>query len=191
MKNYLQDLSKAILSLEPNGISKVRLAKVIYFVHKYLVQKGAVNSQELMFIRMPLGPVPVGYRSLKGDSDIEVEILKHGLTLLYDSQMYKVKEGFSSDLDFIKLIEQAYFSLKSYPTSELVSMSHEEPSWKNYSNGDEYYLSTEDLKISTPVLTKATKSDATLEKQKLQAELVTGMLDEIVDDSTGLEYPDK
>lgn len=186
MGNYLQNLATDILRLEKKGITKVRFAKYIYFVHKFLAKKSLVQTQDLKFIRMPLGPVPVGFRDLDGNKNIVRTSVPQAL--IYDSEVYKLADGVNLSTGFSEEIKNIVETLDNYPTSALVSISHKEPSWQTHDNGDEYYITDEDFKKELPGVTK--KVDP-LDKEKMQASLVSGMLKDIVDESTSLEYPKK
>jgi uncharacterized phage-associated protein len=188
MNTYMTKLAKQILLATPNGLSKVRFAKLIYFVHKALVQKNLVAADELSFIRMPLGPVPVGFMELTNDDSIRVDRSQSGLS--YNAHVYKLKDNQSVTPGiYYSAIESALAEFRPFSTSQLVEESHKEPSWLENRNGDEYLISNDDLFIPTPIASMSRYSDESLEKQHLQAQLLTGMLDEIVEESTGLEYP--
>lgn len=187
MNKYLNTLALDVLMQEKNGIGKVRFAKVLYFVHKGLVQEGMVSKDDLKFIRMPLGPVPVGFMELDKSSDINITISEH-LTLTYNMQIYKLKNMHQKMSDYGSIVEKIVKSLRFLQTSELVEISHHEPSWQMHKNGEEYCLTDEDLKKTLPIPKKIKMSPKT-EEQRLQARLVEGMIDEIVEESTSLEYP--
>jgi len=186
---YLLQLAKQILSVK-NSLSKVYFAKLIYFVHKGLVQKGLSKKEDLKFIRMPLGPVPVGFRGIKKDSGIQIKEEDTGL--IYNKQIYCLSTKNDKDIkderyDTVKIIVN---NLSQLSTSELVEHSHNEPSWKGHENSEEYYLENNDLKRSLPQKERHAINPE-LDDQKLQALLLSGMMDEIVEDSTSLEYPQK
>lgn len=185
--NYFNKLSKYILYICPDGLTKVRFAKMIYLVHKALVQKNKFNPDELKFIRMPLGPVPYGFKNLVEDNDI---VISEAYTALsYNRQTYKLKEGLALDKDsFYEDVKEAINNLKSFLTSQLVEYTHGEPSWLNHSNGKEYFITKEDLKRQLPKKGKHLQN-VVKEDQLLQAYLVDGMIDDIVEESTTLEYP--
>ncbi len=187
MDNYLNLLAKQVLGNTPDGLTKVKFAKILYFVYKGLVQKSFVTSQDLKFIRMPLGPVPVGFKDLSNDEEIKVSET-HQL-LSYDMQLYKlIGKSTYFEGEISNTIQEIVTGLVRLPTSVLVDEAHKDPSWINHKNGDEYYLTEEDLAIPLP-LTQHAHVDQKEESQHLQAKLVEGMLDEIVDESTFLEYP--
>lgn len=193
---YLLDLSKEILKNVPEGLTKVKFAKTIYFVHKGLVKDEFSKQKELRFIRMPLGPVPSDYKNLAFDSDILVSEKKNS-RLLYNTQVYKLKNynlntGFS--IEQIKKIKNLVKQLNKFNTAELVEHSHLDPSWLNHINGEVYYISEDDLKNEIPCkgLFKNIFNINTAEDDvKLQGKLVEGMIDDIVQSSTSLEYPKK
>jgi hypothetical protein len=182
---YLSDLAKRILYEAPHGLTKVKFAKMLYFTNKYLVQNGLVEQTQLGFIRMPLGPVPVGFKTMT-DPEISVEEVPMS-TLSYDKQVYRLISGDIFSDNFQAVIKKAVESLINLSTSRLVEFSHQEPSWVNHVNGEEYYLEEADLNIDIPNVQEEVSIN--LEDQKLQAKLVEGILDDIVADSTALEYP--
>lgn len=189
MNKYLLQLAKQILSVK-KSLSKVYFAKLIYFVHKGLVQKGLSKKEDLAFIRMPLGPVPVGFNRITEDRDIETREEDTGL--IYNKQIYCLSKENSIKIkderhDTIKIIVN---DLSKLSTSELVEYSHCESSWQKHENSEKYYLDDNDLKKPLPREGKRA-SNPKLDDQKLQALLLSGMIDEIVDDSTSLEYPQK
>ena len=183
--SYLIDLAKRILSTVPDGLTKVRFAKILYFTNKYLVQNGFVEQTKLGFIRMPLGPVPVGFKTMT-DPEISVEEVPMS-TLSYDKQVYSLVSARAYSDDFQAMIKKALESLLNLSTNQLVEFSHHEPSWLNHVNGAEYFLEEADLQIDLP--NAHGEGIGGLDSQKLQAKLVEGMLDDIVADSTALEYP--
>lgn len=187
MKNdYLLALAKRILSEVPDGLTKVRFAKIVYFTHKLLVKKNQAGRDDLGFIRMPLGPVPVGFKEIS-DPEIKIEEV-HSPALSYDKQVYKIVRS-KIVIDAVQSeVKGILKTLLGLSTSQLVDFSHKEHSWINHLNGQEYFLDNEDLKISLPNVKGEVGGQ--FDNQKLQAKLVEGMLEEIVDDSTALEYPD-
>lgn len=187
MNNYLQRLAIEVLTNSQEGLSKVKFAKILYFVHKGLVKENLANNNELEFIRMPLGPVPKGFKDLTTDPFLTITE-KRNNGLAYNSQVYTLKGGqkASSNREFTKTVSELFHQLNKLSTSELVGKSHHEPSWLQNSNGAEYFLTAEDLEIPLPQRTgKASAED----NYKLQEKLVEGMLDDIVSSSTSLEYP--
>lgn len=187
--NYLHLLAKQILKVIPEGLSKVRFAKILYFTHKRLVQKNLSAPTDMEFIRMPLGPVPVGFKELSQDPEIKVTEMVTS-PLVYDKQIY-VLQGMNNYFkdERLKAIQEISLLLNSLTTNQLVSIAHQEPSWLNHKNGDEYFLEKDDLEIDLPIL-KSSSVSPEIDTQHLQAKLVEGMLNDIVDESTSLEYPD-
>ena len=184
--NYLTTITKQILLANKDGVSKVKLAKMIYFVHKGLVQKKLAKSEDLKFIRMPLGPVPVGFQELSKDS--EIRISEENNALEFNKQLYTLDQADKSLLkNNYEVVESLVDGLKSLSTSTLVGHSHNEPSWKKLRNGTEYFLGSED--ISRPLPKRSDKAVSNLEDQKLQSKLVSGLTDDIVEESSKLEYP--
>ncbi len=186
MDRYLRLLAKQVLVNIPEGLTKVKFAKILYFVHKGLVQKSFATSQDLRFIRMPLGPVPVGFKDLSSDKDIKVSEIHQVLS--YDMQLYKlVGTDTYFNNETADFIQEIVAGLVKLPTSVLVDEAHKDPSWVKHKNGEEYYLTQEDVVIPLPLNQRVVNQKE--ESQHLQAKLVEGMLDEIVDESTSLEYP--
>lgn len=189
--NYLRDLMIRVLQVAaPNGLGKVKLAKIIYFTHKNLVLSGFKSCGDMKFIRMPLGPVPKGFMDFK---DPAIIISKQSLAGSFDMQVYSLvvsKRGFNLD-EIGSLVNKTVGSLDILSTAKLVEASHKEPSWGQHANGDEYFITREDLLRPLPKSSMPALGDEDLLKQHLQAKLIEGMLDEIVDESTLLEYPNE
>ena len=185
----LNSLAKYVLFVLVDGVSKVRFAKILYFTHKALVQNKFVEAKELRFIRMPLGPVPVGFMSLSQDVQISV-ISMANVSLSYDSQLYKLSGTPDLGLDDTvkNLITEVVPRLNELSTSVLVEESHKDPSWINFPNGKEYVLSNGDIDVPLP-LKKKNIINKEMDNQYLQATLVEGLMEEIVDETTLLEYP--
>lgn len=187
MNDYLQKIAYEVLYRQKDGVSKVRFAKILYFVHKGLILNKSISANEMKFIRMPLGPVPSGFKHLNKDPNIETYISATS-ALLYDSQVYKLNNpSFRSSSKYGDEIKKILSLLENLPTSQLVAISHDEPSWKKYKNGDEYFIEQEDLDVPLPRV-KANKLTKEIEEQKLQGHLMNGMIEDIVDESTSLEY---
>lgn len=190
MKNYLKNIAFEILKNCQDGLTKVKFAKIIYFVHKGLVSKKLSSVEDLKFIRMPLGPVPVGFMGLSQDPCFAVSKISNSGPV-YNSEIYKLKDGSEcfTDSKFSGVVKTLCDQLNKLTTSELVEKSHDEPSWINNINGAEYFVSSQDLAMPMPTDSKT----MTLieDNQKLQEKLVEGMLDDIVSGSTSLEYPDQ
>jgi uncharacterized phage-associated protein len=190
MNQYLHNLAKEILHNESNGLSKVRFVKTIYFVHKGLVKKELIQSDAMRFIRMPLGPVPVGFKELHADSGIIVKITTSSLSYNTETYLLKTYKEY-----FDRLHKEAISSLvdklKNISTSELVEISHQEPSWFSNGNGSEFYISERDLKQDLPTKNAINTINPEIDEQRIQGYLVEGMLNDIVEESTLLEYPDK
>lgn len=189
--NYLIKLARQILSVK-SGLSKVQFAKIIYFVHKGLILKELSNSQDLGFIRMPLGPVPIGFKDLtEANTGIYTREEKTDYNLAYNAQLYFLRESLSENIsnDHYETVKELVNNLLGLKTSELVEISHREPSWLQRSNSSEFYISQEDLKNDLPNK-KPRQIDDDFDKQRLQAFLLSGMINEVVDESSSLEYPD-
>ncbi len=188
MNNYLKSIAEQVLLTLP-GVSKVRFAKTIYYVHKALVTKNLANINDLEFIRMPLGPVPVGFMELGNESNINVTSEKGELE--YNTQVYELKESLTkTSKEQREVISSVSRRLNKISTSVLVALSHKEPSWLEHNNGDKYFVSKADLKRVLRV-PPSKKMDKSRDYQLLQARLLNGMLKEIVEESTSLEYPDE
>lgn len=183
MKQYLLNITKQILFSEPTGISKVRLAKLIYLVHKGLVQKELQKRTSLAFIRMPLGPVPDGFSSLNISHGIIIK--KESIGLTYNRQTYLLNKPIDKPNQVVLKIVN---NLKGTTTSELVEYTHLEPSWINNPNGSVYFIDTADINRKLPIK-NWTSLNQEIDDQKLQGLLINGMINEIVDESTALEYP--
>lgn len=183
----INNLTKQILSNFPEGITKVKLAKLIYFSHKFLVKENTASYKDIKYIRMPLGPVPVGFRNLALDKDIKITVLNH-VNLRFDVQLYKLsrKQNFSDEKS-AELVSYLMTKIGKIQTSDLVEDSHKDPSWLNHANGEEYFFTQEDVERKMP--SYRAKNGIKNEDQRLQAKLVEGMITEIVDESTSLEYP--
>jgi len=192
METYITVLAKQILQITPEGLSKVRFAKFLYLAHKALAQAGVVEPGALAFIRMPLGPVPVGFSKLSREPGILVT-QEENTGLSYNTQRYTSKKGAAKVFGNKKhndTIQKVTSQLSSLTTSQLVGYTHEEPSWKNHKNGDEYFIGDADLRrLLPPGKNQGPAISSEIDDQHLQAQLVSGMLDEIVDESTALEYP--
>jgi uncharacterized phage-associated protein len=180
-------LTKEILAVSNKPISKVRLAKMVYFSFKELVMAGYYHVDDLAFIRMPLGPVPFDfYNVLQTDDDIEITRTNVGLS--YNRENYSLKRGASVKSTYLSLLGRIVNQLDQYPTSSLVEISHNDSSWLGNSNGDTYYVSQSDLIHFKGI--KTIKHSDEIDDQLLQSKLVKGMKEEIIKDSSALEFPD-
>ena len=189
MNKYLRKLAIEVLKNSPEGLSKVKFAKIIYFIHKGLVNCKLSAVKDLEFIRMPLGPVPVGFMGLSEDSAFSVSNITN-MGLVYNSQIYTIKENqeSSGDDNFSATVKKLFSQLNKLTTSDLVEKSHQEPSWIENINGAMYFINDADL--AKPLPKNAEMKVGGDENQRLQEKLVEGMLDDIVSGSTSLEYPD-
>jgi uncharacterized phage-associated protein len=185
-KNLIH-LAEQILLSENTGISKVRFAKTIYFVHKGLVQHSLANPGMLGYIRMPLGPVPVNFMELESFGSIATETADTGLS--YDAKIYRLNADVDRDDSIAPTLDKILAILRRTSTSQLVEVSHRDPSWLNNVNGARYFITSEDLKNELPGKTRRATTDSALDEQHLQAQLIKGMLEDIVEESTSLEYP--
>jgi uncharacterized phage-associated protein len=189
MNKYLRKLAIEVLKNSPEGLSKVKFAKIIYFIHKGLVTSKLSAIEDLKFIRMPLGPVPVGFMGLSEDPAFNVSKITN-MGPVYNSQIYKIKDNqqSSNDDNFSVTVKKLFGQLNKLTTSDLVEKSHQEPSWIKNANGAMYFINDADLAKPLPKNTEMTVGGD--ENQRLQEKLVEGMLDDIVSGSTSLEYPD-
>ncbi len=203
----LTELSHTILLLHKHAMSKVRLARVIYFVHKELVRKKLMQIEDISYIRSPLGPIPNGFATLADNHSNIISRRSASINLSYDAEEYLVNRSEDEhDLettmleqyrDALKAIEHTLVALAKYTTPELVEASHHEPSWNAHSNGEIYYITNADLKVLFPfsvilppnIRIRLNRAPAN-KIGALQATLLRGMVADIVKESTDLEYPD-
>jgi hypothetical protein len=186
--NYtLPVIAKGVLSLRTDGLSKVRFAKTLYFVHKELVRASLLNAQAIAYIRMPLGPVPDGFMLLDDDTDIKVNQRPTGL--IYDTSVFSLSGVFAVPVQLKTSISKTLAKLDDFSTSQLVEISHRDPGWIEHTNGQRYFISSRDLRNTLPK--KTLKLDEIHDEQAMQAKLIDGMLTDIVEESTALEYPDE
>lgn len=190
MNTYLRKLAIEVLKNSPEGLSKVKFAKIIYFIYKGLVNSKLSSVKDLEFIRMPLGPVPVGFMGLSDDPAFSVSKISN-LGPVYNSQIYTIKENqpSSDDDNFSVTVKKLFGQLNKLTTSDLVKKSHQEPSWIENVNGTMYFINDADL--AKPLPKNAEMTVGGDENQRLQEKLVEGMIDDIVSGSTSLEYPDE
>lgn len=197
----LYELAAAILLLHEQPISRVRFAKTIYFVHKELVKKGYMQPDDIVYLRMPLGPVPVGFMTL-ADEHPDIHI-KHAddAKLSYETEEYSLAGQpdilIGGKDDILKIVQSAINSLSPHGTLELVETSHQDPSWLKNINGASFTISHEDLKNTLPKLNikvflrPKKKGGPSNEIGELQATLMRAMLNDIVKESTDLEHSDE
>ncbi len=206
----LAQLAFLILDLNQAPISRIRFTKTIYFIHKELIRKGIMQAEDIAYLRLPLGPVPEGFMALALQSPAIVVRKIVAAHLSYEAEEYGLKPNspnfVSSDeiknSDFAKkTILRVLELLASHSTPELVEASHD-PSWLSESNGAKYYLTPLDLKNTFPLpqirlkikfrgSLKGILGTPANEFGQLQANLIRGMLTDIVKESTDLEYPDE
>lgn len=203
------DLARIILLLIGHPVSKVRLARLIYFVHKDLIRKKLLAPSSILYIRSPLGPIPDGYTTLALDNDDIITTRNTSTHLSYAAEDYTVSERAIEEestlleqyRDMLGVIEGTLKILRPYKTPELVKISHQEPSWLAHHNGEIYEISPQDLKVTFPeqkplhlkinLIPIIDKSKSELNKAgAMQAHLLRGMIADIVKESTDLEYPD-
>lgn len=203
----LYEISRSILLLNHGPISKIRLARMIYFTHKDLVRKKFMQLDEIAYIRSPLGPIPEGFLALPQEHPGIISQRNTKTNLAYASEEYAVP---SNDIDaetstleqyrdVLSAIERVLKALHGIPTPELIRASHRDPSWIAHNNGDVYYITAADLKNTFPFSTLPTirikirfsrpPAGQNNEIGALQANLLRGMITDIVKESTDLEYP--
>lgn len=203
------DLARIILLLIGRPVSKVRLARLIYFVHKDLIRKKLLMPTSILYIRSPLGPIPDGYTTLTLESEDIIAQPNTSSNLSYAAEDYAVSERaietestlLEQYRDMLGVIEKTLKILQPYTTPELIRISHNEPSWLAHHNGEIYQISPQDLKLTFPeqkplhlklnLIPLADKSKTQTNKiGAMQAHLLRGMIADIVKESTDLEYPD-
>lgn len=197
----LYELSKTILLLNKNPINKVRFARIIYFVHKELIRKKFMSSEDIAYIRSPLGPIPEGFLRLTLEHP---NIITHPATgPSFAAEEYAIKPTDADEAEetlmleqyreVLKATERTLKALSPYTTPELVEASHADPSWNTNFNGARFLITSADLKNPFPfvaVRIKIRVKPAPSELGALQANLLRGMMRDIVKESTDLEYPD-
>lgn len=204
----LFSLARTILLVNHRPISKIRLGRVIYFVHKELIRKKLMRFEDITYLRSPLGPTPDGITSLTESRQI-VSQHNQSSNLSYTNEEFALNEGGKQSdheeqmleqyQEVQRVIERTLIALSHYSTPELVEMSHHEPSWQNHLNGQSYFITPADLKITFPFLSslrplriKIRFRSKPLQNKSgiMQANLLRGMISDIVKESTDLEYPD-
>lgn len=188
MERYINILAKQILRLSGHQIAKVRFAKIIYFVHKNLVKEGIEKSNNLAFIRMPLGPVADGFLELVNDPAIMITVDNIGLVYNREKYGLTVREK-STQLPTDDIVKKALLQLAHYSTSQLINMSHLDPSWQKHINGDHYYISEDDLSNTLPTADPKALVNRDIDDQLIQSQLLGGMIEDSIQDSTSLEHP--
>lgn len=200
----LYQLSKTILLLNKAPINKVRFARVVYFVHKELIRKKFMSPEDIAYIRSPLGPIPEGLLKLTLEhpniiaspaSDRPSFAAEEYTINLSESEQAEETLMLEQYRDVLKATERTLKALSAYSTPELVEASHADPSWNANFNGARYLITPADLKNPFPFATIRVKirikRPASNELGALQANLLRGMMQDIVKESTDLEYPDE
>lgn len=203
------DLARIILLLIGRPVSKIRLARLIYFTHKDLIRKKLLSPSDILYIRSPLGPIPDGYTTLTLESDDIIAQRNTSSNLSCASEDYAISERaleaeatlLEQYRDMLAVIESTLKILQPYKTPELIEITHREPSWLAHRNGEIYQISPQDLKLTfpeqkplhikinfIPIKTKPKSPENKL--GAMQAHLLRGMIADIVKESTDLEYPD-
>lgn len=198
----LYQLSKTILLLSRTPINKVRFARVVYFVHKELIRKKFMSPEDIAYIRSPLGPVPDGLLKLALDhpniitnpaSDrpsFAAEEYAINPTAAEEAEETLMLEQYR---EVLQAVERTLKALAPHTTPELVQASHADPSWITNFNGARFFITPADLKNPFPFnairVKIRIKRPTPNELGALQANLLRGMMDDIVKESTDLEYP--
>ena len=197
----LYQLAKIILLLSRTPINRVRFARVIYFVHKELVRKKFMSPDDITYVRSPLGPIPEGLIELaKNHPAIIINPIQDSPS--FAAEEYTLRPSATEEAEEALMLEQYREILKTtervlkalafYTTPELVRASHADPSWANNFNGARFTLAPADLKNTFPftaIRIKIRIKPAPTELGALQADLLRGMMQDIVKESTDLEYP--
>ena len=189
-ESYVIYLAKRVLAAVGTPVPKVRLAKLVYFSFKELILANLAKPEELAFIRMPLGPVPSDlFPQIENDAEVVVTQTDIGLT--YNRQSFAL----NSDIQFtndsvLDLLREKVSLFNKYPTSTLVEKSHQDLSWINNINGTRYTVDKQDLVPFVATSTANRITDA-FDDQLVQSKLIAGMEDEIIKDSSALEFPEQ
>lgn len=199
----LYQLSKTILLLSKTPINKVRFARVVYFVHKELIRKKFMSPEDIAYIRSPLGPVPDGLLRLTREhpniiaspaSDHPSFAAEEYTLKLTDAEEAEETSMLEQYREVLKAVEHTLKALSLHTTPDLVAASHADPSWINNFNGTRFFITSADLKNPFPftaIRIKIRVKPAPTELGALQANLLRGMMQDIVKESTDLEYPDQ
>lgn len=194
----LHDLAIVVLACQLQPISRVRFAKTIYFVHKHLVRHHLMNADAIKYLRLPLGPVPQGFADLVRPHSGIVTQKNPNINLFYEIEEYLLTDQAKTKLSDAQIairssVEKTLSLLQPHSTTALVEASRD-PSWLAHANGEVYQITPVDLKNLFPYpqvqLKLHLKSRNANEIGALQANLLRGMLSDIVKESTDLEYPD-
>lgn len=198
----LYELARTILSINKAPINRARFARVIYFVHKELIRKKFMSPEDITYIRSPLGPIPEGLLRLALEHP---NIITHpSLGPSFAAEEYTINLTDTDEAEETAMLEQYREVLKAtertlkalspYTTPELVEASHSDPSWINNFNGTHFFITPADLRNPFPftaIRIKIRVKPAPSELGALQANLLRGMMQDIVKESTDLEYPDQ
>lgn len=199
----LYQLSKTILLLNKTPINRVRFARIIYFTHKELVRKKFMSPEDIAYIRSPLGPIPDGLLRLTLEHPNIIANPASGRPS-FAAEEYAINPTNAEETDetlmleqyreVLEAVERTLKALSLHTTSELVEASHADPSWIHNFNGARFLITPADLKNPFPFATiriKIRVKPAPTELGALQANLLRGMMQDIVKESTDLEYPDQ
>lgn len=202
----LYSLARTILLVNRRPISKIRLGRVIYFTHKELIRKKLMHFEDIAYFRSPLGPTPDGLANLAQTQHI-VSQRNQSSNLSYTNEEFTLGEHPEQEeqmleqyQDVLKSIERTLTALSNYSTPELVEASHHEPSWQAHLNGQSYFITPADLKVTFPFLSSLRPLRIKIRFHAkplpnksgiMQANLLRGMIRDIVKESTDLEYPNE
>lgn len=198
----LYELARTILLLNHSPINRVRFARIIYFVHKELIRKKFMSPEDIAYIRSPLGPIPEGLLRLALEHPNIITHPATGPSFAAEEYAINLSDTDESEetlmleqyREVLKATERTLKALSPYSTPELVEASHADPSWVNNFNGARFFITPADLKNPFPftaIRIKIRVKPAPSELGALQANLLRGMMQDIVKESTDLEYPDQ
>jgi len=189
----LEQLTELVLELNEAPLTRIRLTKAIYFVHKELARKKLMKLEDITYIRLPLGPAPDKLPEIILNHP-DIIIQDAPTNLLYENKIYSLeKQGTTEGIraEVASTVQKTLKLLQSCRTPELVQAS-QDPSWTTHANGEKYHITPADLKNQFPntgLRLKIHIKPPANEIGALQATLLRGMLADIVKESTDLEYP--
>lgn len=191
----LTKITRIILIANEEPISIVRLPRVIYFIHKYLIKLKVMKAEDIKYTRRPLGPAPKELSKILAnhkyfkveDFDSPLSYNKHSYSIVKVRSFLPYRKP--KDDHELPIINELITKLRTISTSSLVDLAQSEPSWLGHSNGEEYYIT--DLDLESNSLEKLKINWTGESANLLQAKLIRGMLEDIVKESTDLEYPNE
>ncbi len=194
-KMNLYSLTKLILTIYNQPISKIKLSKTIYFLHKELIKSQVMLPEDIIYIRKPLGPTPKDFKTLSLENS-DFTVVHNDSNLSYNQENYilKTKSKHAKKIEIEKNllyinVENILQKLTRISTARLVELSQMEPSWLSIPNGTEFVISKKDLDTNEIVTHNRLWNDDL--SNLMQANLLRGMLEDIIKESTDLEYPDE